>query len=179
MGNACNVNLSTPVMMIVTRLAKVTMVTALAVYALIVAYDNIVDYGSNYEFVRHVLTMDTTFDASTLKYRAISNETMWRVAYALIIGAEGLTGLLLMFGAIALLKRLTAPAKIFNGSKICAVVGLIVGFGLWFGGFMVIAGEYFAMWQSKVWNGQEAAFRITAIILGILIYVTLPDDDLA
>ena len=65
------------------------MVTVLAVYALIVAYDNIVDYGSNYEFVRHVLTMDTTFDASTLKYRAISNETMWRVAYALIIGVEG------------------------------------------------------------------------------------------
>ncbi|MFZ2077726.1 MAG: DUF2165 domain-containing protein [Xanthobacteraceae bacterium] len=165
-------------MMIIFRLAKVTMVAALAVYAFIVAYDNIVDYGSNYEFVRHVLTMDTIFDASTLKYRAIYNETMWRVAYALIIGVEGLTGLLLTFGAIALLKRLTAPAKIFNQSKICAVVGLTVGFGLWFGGFMVIAGEYFAMWQSKVWNGQEAAFRITAIILGVLIYVTLPDDDL-
>src|SRR5258708_2202632 len=27
---------------------------------------------------------------------------------------------------------------------------------------MVIAGEYFAMWQSKIWNGQDAAFdRLT------------------
>ena len=62
MGNACNVNLSSPAMMIIFRLAKVTMVTALAVYAFIVAYDNIVDYGSNYEFVKHVLRMDTIFD---------------------------------------------------------------------------------------------------------------------
>jgi predicted small integral membrane protein len=166
-------------MMIIIRLAKVTMVAALAAYALTVAYDNIVDYGSNYEFVKHVLTMDTTFDASTLKYRAISNEMMWRIAYGLIIGVEGLTGILLTVGAIALLKRLTAPGKIFNQSKLWAVVGLTLGFGLWFGGFMMIAGEYFAMWQSKLWNGQEAAFRITAIILGVLIYVTLPDDDLA
>jgi len=79
MGNACNVNLSTPVMMIVTRLAKVTMVTALAVYAFIVAYDNIVDYGSNYEFVKHVLSMDTTFPDNALKHRAISNESIWRL----------------------------------------------------------------------------------------------------
>jgi predicted small integral membrane protein len=165
-------------MMIIVRLAKVTMVAALAAYALIVAYDNIVDYGSNYEFVRHVLTMDTAFDTSTLKYRAITNETIWRVAYALIIGVEGLTGLLLMFGAMVLLKRLTAPGKTFNQSKTWAVVGLTVGFCLWFGGFMVIAGEYFSMWQSKVWNAQEAAFRIAAIILGVLIYLTLPDDDL-
>ena len=113
-----------------------------------------------------------------MKYRAIYNETIWRVAYALIIGMEGLTALLLMIGAIALLKRVKAPPKIFNRAKMWTVVGLTVGFGLWFFGFMVIAGEYFAMWQSKVWNGQEAAFRITAIILGVLIYVTLPDDDL-
>jgi predicted small integral membrane protein len=104
---------------------------------------------------------------------------MWRIAYGLIIGVEVLTGLLLMVGAIALLKRLTAPGKIFNQSKMWAVVGLTLGFSLWFGGFMVIAGEYFAMWQSKLWNGQEAAFRITAIMLGVLIYLTLPDDDLA
>jgi predicted small integral membrane protein len=79
---------------------------------------------------------------------------------------------------MVLLKRLTAPGKTFNQSKTWAVVGLTVGFCLWFGGFMVIAGEYFSMWQSKVWNAQEAAFRIAAIILGVLIYLTLPDDDL-
>ena len=165
--------------MIVVRIAKIAMVAALAAFALIVACDNIADYESNYEFVRHVLSMDTTFATSALKSRAISNETVWHAAYALIIAAEGVTGLLLAFGALALLRRLKSPAAVFNRTKVWAVAGLSVGFGLWFFGFLVIAGEYFAMWQSKVWNGQEAAFRITAVILAVLIYVSLPDDDLS
>jgi len=40
------------------------------------------------------------------------------------------------------LGRLGAPAEAFNRSKVWAVAGLTVGFGLWFFGFMVIAGEY-------------------------------------
>jgi predicted small integral membrane protein len=155
------------------------MIAGLAAFALIVAYDNIVDYNSNYEFVKHVLSMDTTFATSTLKNRAIANETLWHVAYTLIIAVEAITGLLLAFGAVALLRRLRSPAAIFNHAKVFAVAGLATGFALWFIGFLVVAGEYFAMWQSKTWNGQEAAFRITAVILGVLIYVSLPDDDLA
>jgi predicted small integral membrane protein len=164
---------------IIVRIVKVTMVAALAAFALIVAYDNIVDYDSNYEFVRHVLSMDTTFGTSVLKNRAISNETIWHAAYAVIIGAEGMTGLLLAFGALVLLRRLKSPAGLFNRAKAWAVAGLGVGFGIWFFGFLVITGEYFAMWQSKIWNGQEAAFRITAVILAVLIYVSLPDEDIS
>jgi predicted small integral membrane protein len=164
---------------VVTRLAKIALIAALAAYALIVAYDNIVDYGSNYEFVRHVLSMDTTFAGNALKHRAITDEAVWKAAYAMIIGAEWLTGLLLTFGAIALLRKLTAPAAAFNRAKAWAVAGLTVGFGLWFFGFVVIAGQYFAMWQSQVWNGQESAFRIAAMILGVLIFVILPDGELA
>lgn len=37
------------------------MIAALAAFAFIVTYDNIVDYNSNYEFMRHVLSMETTF----------------------------------------------------------------------------------------------------------------------
>ena len=163
--------------MVFIRLAKVAMIGSLAAYAFIVAYDNVVDYGSNYEFVRHVLSMDTTFPDNALMHRAITNESVWRVAYALIIAMEGLTALLLALGAAMLLGRLRSPAKVFNRSKVWAVAGLTVGFALWFLGFMVIAGEYFAMWQSKEWNGQEAAFRITTVILAVLIFVSLPDGD--
>jgi len=157
------------------RLAKVAMIGSLAAYAFIVAYDNVVDYGSNYQFVRHVLSMDTTFPGNALMHRAITNESIWRVAYALIIVMEGLTAMLLGLGAVMLLRRLNTPAEVFNRSKVWAVAGLTIGFALWFFGFMVIAGEYFAMWQSKEWNGQETAFRITTVILTVLIFVSLPD----
>src|SRR5580704_8371509 len=153
------------------------MIAALAAFAFIVTYDNVVDYDSNYEFVRHVLSMDTTFPNNALMGRAITDKRIWTIAYLAIIAAEAMTCLLLSVGALALLTRLKAPAERFNRAKIWAVAGLTVGFGLWFFGFLVVAGEYFAMWQSQTWNGQEAAFRIVMVMLGVLIFVTLPDRD--
>jgi predicted small integral membrane protein len=163
--------------MLIIRLAKVLMVGALGAFALVVTYDNIVDYGANYQFVQHVMSMDTTFPDSTLKGRAITDPEIWKAAYALIIAAEGLTALLLAVGAIALLLRLLSAAEAFNAAKTWAVAGLTVGFGVWFFGFLVVAGEYFAMWQSRSWNAQESAFRITMVILGVLVFLILPDRD--
>jgi predicted small integral membrane protein len=163
--------------MFIIRLAKIVMVAALAAFAFVVTYDNIVDYGSNYEFARHVLSMDTTFPGNALMDRAITDPRTWRAAYAAIIAAEGLTCLLLSIGALSLLMRLRATADTFNRAKIWAVAGLTAGFCVWFFGFMVVAGEYLAMWQSRSWNGQEAAFRFTMVILGVLIFVSLPDSD--
>jgi predicted small integral membrane protein len=34
------------------------------------------------------------------------------------------------------------------------------------------------MWQSKDWNAQEAAYRFYMAVLGVLIFVSLPDGDL-
>jgi predicted small integral membrane protein len=164
--------------MITMRLAKVATVAALAAFALIVAYNNVVDYDSNYQFVRHVLSMDTIFPDSVLRSRAIDNETLWRAAYALIIATEALTGLLLALGAVKLLGRLRASANVFNHAKHWAVAGLTLGFLLWCFGFIVVGGEYFAMWQSNMWNGVEGAFRFVTIILGVLIFVSLPDGEL-
>jgi predicted small integral membrane protein len=73
--------------MLVIRLAKVVMVAALAAFAFLVTYDNLVDYGSNYQFVQHVLSMDTTFPDNALRDRAITNPSLWRAAYATIIAA--------------------------------------------------------------------------------------------
>ena len=43
----------------------------------------------------------------------------------------------------------------FNAAKQYVVIGVGLGFLLWFTGFMVVGGEWFLMWQSKQWNGQE------------------------
>ena len=163
--------------MLAMRVAKIVLLAALATFAFMVAYDNIADYGSNYEFVRHVLSMDTTFPNNALMHRAITDPRLWTAAYIAIIAAEGLTSLLLIIGALALLALINAPAAAFNRAKVWAVAGLTVGLCLWLFGFLVVAGEYFAMWQSKTWNGQEAAFRFTAILLGVLIFLCLPDRD--
>ena len=58
--------------MLIVRLAKIVMVAALGAFAFMVTYDNIVDYGSNYQFVRHVLSMDTTFPNNALIGNVVS-----------------------------------------------------------------------------------------------------------
>jgi hypothetical protein len=34
------------------------------------------------------------------------------------------------------------------------------------------------MWQSQTWNFQQPAFRFYMTVLGVLIFVALPDGDL-
>lgn len=164
--------------MLTTRLVKVAMVASTAAFALLVTVNNLVDYGSNYAFVSHTLSMDTTFPGNALKSRAITSPAIWTAGYWSIIAAEAATALLLGLGGIRLFAAHKAPAATFNAAKQFVVIGAGLGFLLWFTGFMVVGGEWFAMWQSKSWNGQEAAFRFYMTLLAVLIFVNQPDGEL-
>ncbi|HEY8277772.1 MAG TPA: DUF2165 family protein [Methyloceanibacter sp.] len=60
----------------ITRFAKIVMGLALGLFCLLVAFDNLTDYTTNYLFVQHVMSMDTTYPGSELRYRAITNPTL-------------------------------------------------------------------------------------------------------
>jgi predicted small integral membrane protein len=45
----------------------------------------------------------------------------------------------------------------------------------WFIAFLCIGAEWFLMWQSKLWNGQDPAFRIFAVEALVLVILLLPD----
>jgi predicted small integral membrane protein len=160
------------------RLAKIAMSASLALFALLVAFGNIIDYGANFAFVQHVLSMDTTFPDSTLRWRAITCPPLWHAAYWLIILGEALTGAAYAIGTVALVRGLRGSGTVFNHAKRFVYVATGLGFLVWFLGFMVIGGEWFAMWQSNTWNGQEAAFRFYAALLGAGIFIALEDRDL-
>ena len=161
----------------IVRLVKVAMVASCALFTLLVAFGNLVDYGTNYTFVRHTLSMDTTFPGNALTGRAITSPALWTLGYWLIIAAEAATGLILAFGSLRLALAVRGPAALFNAAKPAVALGVGVGFLLWFTGFAVIGGEWFAMWQSKEWNGVPSAFRFTVTLLLVLIFVMQPDGD--
>jgi predicted small integral membrane protein len=160
------------------RIAKIVMVTCLALFAFIVTFDNLADYDTNFEFVRHVLSMDTTFPGNGLLYRRLTSPVQWNAVYCLIIFGEELTALVLAVAAIALLWRLRSSAHRFNRAKGFLFIGGALGFLVWFFGFMIVGGEWFEMWQSSSWNGQQAAFRFYLTILAVLIFVDQKDDEL-
>jgi len=159
------------------RLAKIFLVILVAFFALLVALNNITDYNSNFQFVKHVLTMDTTFEGNQLMWRAIDVPWIHHFAYISIIGAEALVGFLCLAGAYLLWKSAKADKATFEKSKWLATYGLVLGIGLWFGGFMSVGAEWFLMWQSPVWNGQSAAFRFIVIIFATLIFLNQQEPE--
>lgn len=163
----------------IVRIAKVLLVTLIGLFSLLVGVDNIIDYGTNYAFVQHVMSMDTVFPNSTLTWRAITSPALQHAAYAGIIAAELLAGVLCLLGALKLWNARSYFAPEFNAAKGVAIAGLVLGFALWFFGFMVVGGEWFQMWQSQTWNGQEAAFRFIGCIAFVLIFLAQKDDELA
>jgi len=162
----------------IARSAKIIMCLCLAAFAVLCAGDNLWDYGANFDFVRHVLSMDTTFHDSLIMGRALTAPVLWHAGYWLIIAGEALTGLLFALGAWAMWQARNAPVSAFQRAKYWSIAGALVGFLVWFFGFMVVGGEWFAMWQSRIWNGEEGAFRFYLTILAVLIFVNQRDDGL-
>jgi predicted small integral membrane protein len=152
------------------------MVLAFALYTSLVALNNLTDYNSNFSIVIHVFTMDTTFPDNNGLWRAIESPVLHHAAYGVIIATEIVIAGLCWFGGLRLYQNIKNPVA-FNQVKSPAILGLTLGFLLWFTGFMTIGGEWFLMWQSEVANGQQAAFRLVIIISVILVYLIQTDEE--
>jgi predicted small integral membrane protein len=120
--------------------------------------------------------MDTTFPGNRLMYRAVSSPALHHAAYAAIIAGEGLTGLMLAYAAWRLWRLRKASAADFAAAKATVALGTAMAFLVWFVGFLVIGGEWFAMWQSSTWNGQESAFRFVACFLLVSVFVMQKEE---
>lgn len=159
------------------RLSKTLLVFAAALFYSLVVFNNTTDYDSNFQLVRHVLMMDSTFPNNHGMWRAINSPVIQTLFYLTIIAWEIVTMILCWWGGIQLARNMKAPADAFHFAKRIAIAGLMLGMLMWLVAFLSVGAEWFLMWQSKSWNGQEAAFRMFAVIGIVLIFVALPDED--
>ena len=148
------------------RAAQLLLVAGVALFYTLILLNNTTDYGVNYEFVRHVMMMDSTFPENHAMWRAVNSPSMHTAFYVGIIGWEAATMLLCWWGAVQLARALRGTAVAFEEAKRWAVAGLTLGLLMWLVAFLSIGGEWFLMWQSKTWNGQEAAFRMF-VVMGV------------
>ena len=158
------------------RLSKIVLTSLSCLFLLIVAFNNVTDPNSNYQFVRHVLSMDTTFPGNTHMYRAITTPLLHKAAYAFIIAWEFLCCALVGIGTFKLFKARGAPLAEWKKAKGLASLGLTAGMVQFYFGFMAVGGEWFLMWQSKTWNGQDAAARLFTFMGLSLIFLNQADD---
>lgn len=154
------------------RLVVAVLAAVTAVHMAMIAFGNITDYGTNYEFVAHVLAMDTTFQTPQTMWRAITSPMLVTTAYIAIIIWEAIAAIVLIVATVFWLRaglngHGTALARRLSN----------VGWMMWillFGlGFITIGGEWFLTWQSEEWNGLQPALQnfliaSVALILGRL-----------
>jgi predicted small integral membrane protein len=159
------------------RLAKVLLVFAVALFYSFVVFNNLTDYDSNFQFVRHVLMMDSTFPGNRGMWRAL-NQPMWHTLFYLsIIAWEALTMALCWWGALRMVRSLRKSAAAFDRAKGVGIAALTLGLLMWLVAFLSVGGEWFLMWQSKSWNGQDAAFRMFTVIGIVLLLVAHPEQE--
>jgi predicted small integral membrane protein len=158
------------------RTTKILLVLAVALFYTLVVFNNITDYGSNYEFVRHVLMMDSTFPGNRGMWRAINVPAVHTAFYLSIIAWEFVTMVLCWWGGVRLAREFRVPDAEFHRSKTVAIAGLTVGLLQWLVAFLSVGGEWFLIWQSKNWNGQDAAFRNFVVVGIVLLLLALPES---
>jgi predicted small integral membrane protein len=160
-----------------TRTAKLLLLCGIALFYTLVVFNNLTDFDSNYQFVRHVLMMDTTFPGNSGMWRALTQPWMHLTFYLGIIAWEIFNTALLWWGAFKLFEALRLSPLSFNTAKRVPIVALTLSMLMWLVAFLTIGAEWFLMWQSHMWNGQEAAFRMFAVVGIVLLIVLQPDAE--
>ncbi|MFF2847976.1 DUF2165 domain-containing protein [Streptomyces sp. NPDC058001] len=150
-------------------LAATALTVTVAVYAALVVLGNITDFGTNQQFVRHVLAMDTTFKDPDLMWRAIESPTLADIAYVAVIVWEAVAAALLLTSGWLWCRALRRGGV--DRARRAGTLGLVMLLLLFGLGFIGIGGEWFAMWQSENWNGLDAAIRVVTLA-GITLIVT-------
>jgi predicted small integral membrane protein len=158
------------------RIVKISLVFGVALFYVFVVFNNLTDYNSNYQFIRHVLMMDSTFPGNQGMWRAVNQPAWHTIFYLSIIGWESATMILCCWGGLRLVKTARSSADRFRQASSIAVAGLTMSLLMWLVAFLSVGGEWFLMWQSKTWNGQEAAFRMFTVV-GIVLLVLLQPES--
>src|SRR3984957_17183257 len=99
------------------RWAKILLLAAIALFFTFVAFTNITDFDTNYQFVRHSPPMDTPFPDSHPAWPAIRSPAIHLAFYIGIILWETLSALLGWAGAIALFRARHASPAAFAAAK--------------------------------------------------------------
>ena len=155
------------------RCSKVILMAYISFFGLMVMYSNFTDYASNYEYVSHILSMDTTRENLNLSYRAITSPILHHRIYWSIITLEVVYTAFCLLGTYHLYRNINTPAAVFHEAKKFSIVGLLIGLFVYYICLQVIGTEWFNMDESAIWNAKDWARHIVDFMFPLLIYIVL------
>lgn len=146
------------------QLLKALVTASIALMLSVIAFNNITDYGTNFELVQSVLSMEMV-NSTSVQWRAVTNPSLHHGLYILIIAWEAASALFCWMGAALLLKGQS------NANRIAAT-GLSMAFTFFMVGLVGIAGEWFYMWDSALGPLHTKAIVLSMFLAVSALYVS-------
>ena len=141
-----------------TRITLITLASMMFLWTFSIAIHDLIDPKVNLGFMTKVLAGGTP--ASSL---AIKNEVAIKLIYNFMLVFESGIAITFLFATIKTYYSLKSE----HFSKNALVLGLLLCLLKYFLGFVVIASEWFYMWQTS------GATQVKALLISVLLLITL------
>lgn len=158
------------------RYLKIILVVFVGLNGWLYFAGNIANWDAAIGFIGHVLGMEGHEAYPTRIFPAVTSDVLVTIALLLILTGEFLVGALSAKGAWDLWRMRHKSADAFNAAKTYALLGTGMTMVVWLGGFVVIGGALFQMWQTELGSGSlNNAFAFAASGGLVLLFVNSPD----
>jgi predicted small integral membrane protein len=158
------------------RILKIVLIIFVGLQGWFYVAGNLANWDAGFGAIAYVLGMEGHGVYGTHIFPAITSSALVTIAFITILVGEFLVGALSLKGAWDLWQARSADAKVFNSAKTFAILGAGMALVVWFGGFVVIGGALFQMWQTQVGTGSFNGAFIYAMTSGlVLLFVNNPD----
>ncbi len=158
------------------RYIKIILVIFVGLQGWLYVVGNIANWDAAVGAIGYVLSMADHQVYSTAIFPAVTSPALVTAAFLVILTGEFLVGAFALKGAWDLWKVRNASAEVFNGAKTFALIGSGMAMVVWFGGFIVIGGALFQMWQTQLGGNSFSGAFTYAITSGLVMLIVAVRD---
>ncbi len=159
------------------RIMKIGLIATVALWGLVGALGNLLDWNQALGAVAAVTSM-ATFDGGAESWQATTNPVVIWLGALFIMLSKLAVGIMCSVGVMRMWQTRRSTGPDFAMSKVIALSGCAVAVIMLFGGFIVIAESWFELWRSQgpIRMALPDAFRYAGMIALIAIFVAMPDE---
>jgi predicted small integral membrane protein len=158
------------------RLLKIVLVTFVGLQGWLYLAGNLANWDAGREAVGYVLAMEGHEVYGTHLVPPVTSPVLVTIAFLVILAGEFLVGALSLKGALDLWRARHGNASEFGSAKTFGILGAGMAMVVWFGGFVVLGGALFQMWQTQVGLGSfDGAFTYAATSGIVLLFLNQPE----
>lgn len=159
------------------RYIKIILVVFVGLQAWLYLAANIANWNAGLGAVGYVLSMEGNEFYSAQIFPSVRHPVLVSIAFLIILLGEFLVGALSFKGAHDLWKFRKAGPDAFHIAKKYAILGAAMTLVVWFGGFIVIGGALFQMWQSEVGGGSFDGAFVYSVMGGFVLLFLMQRDE--